>query len=48
MRPLAVIEMGGGIGTMFDRTLDWALTPHLQYTLDRGKPRLPDRIANPV
>ena len=32
-RPLAVIEMGGGIGTMFDRVLDWALAPHLQYTL---------------
>jgi SAM-dependent methyltransferase len=31
--PLAVIEMGGGIGTMFDRVLDWALTPHLRYTL---------------
>jgi phospholipid N-methyltransferase len=31
--PLAVIEMGGGIGTMFDRVLDWALAPHLQYTL---------------
>jgi SAM-dependent MidA family methyltransferase len=28
-----VIEMGGGIGTMFDRVLDWALTPRLQYTL---------------
>jgi hypothetical protein len=25
--------MGGGIGTMFDRVLDWALAPHLQYTL---------------
>jgi hypothetical protein len=33
MRPLDVIEMGGGIGTMFDRTLDWALAPHMQYTL---------------
>ncbi len=32
-RPLDVIEMGGGIGTMFARTLDWALTPHMQYTL---------------
>jgi SAM-dependent methyltransferase len=32
-RPLDVIEMGGGIGTMFDRVLDWALTPRLQYTL---------------
>lgn len=32
-RPIAVIEMGGGIGTMFDRVLDWALTPHMQYTL---------------
>ena len=32
-RPLDVIEMGGGIGTMFDRTLDWALAPHMQYTL---------------
>ena len=32
-RPLAVIEMGGGIGTMFERVLDWALTPRLQYTL---------------
>jgi len=32
-RPFAVIEMGGGIGTMFDRVLDWALTPRMQYTL---------------
>jgi SAM-dependent methyltransferase len=32
-QPLTVIEMGGGIGTMFDRVLDWALAPHLQYTL---------------
>jgi SAM-dependent methyltransferase len=32
-RPLDVIEMGGGIGTMFDRVLDWTLTPRLQYTL---------------
>ncbi len=32
-RPLAVIEMGGGIGTMFDRVLDWSLAPHLRYTL---------------
>ena len=32
-RPLDVIEMGGGIGTMFDRVLDWALAPHIQYTL---------------
>jgi hypothetical protein len=32
-RPLAVVEMGGGIGTMFDRVLDWALAPHIQYTL---------------
>ena len=32
-QPLDVIEMGGGIGTMFDRVLDWALAHHLQYTL---------------
>jgi SAM-dependent methyltransferase len=32
-RALDVIEMGGGIGTMFDRILDWALAPHMQYTL---------------
>jgi SAM-dependent methyltransferase len=32
-RTLGVIEMGGGIGTMFDRALDWALAPHMHYTL---------------
>lgn len=32
-RPLEVIEMGGGIGTMFERVIDWGLASDLHYAL---------------
>jgi SAM-dependent methyltransferase len=32
-QPLRVIELGGGIGTMLQRALDWGLADHLHYTL---------------
>mgnify|MGYP006280239517 FL=1 len=32
-RPLRVIELGGGIGTMLERVMEWELAAHLDYTL---------------
>jgi SAM-dependent methyltransferase len=32
-KPLQVIEFGAGIGTMFERVLEWGLMPHLHYTM---------------
>lgn len=32
-KPLRVIELGAGIGTMFERVLEWGLASHLHYTM---------------
>jgi SAM-dependent methyltransferase len=32
-KPLQVMELGAGIGTMFERVLEWRLASHLNYTL---------------
>ncbi len=32
-KPLRVIELGAGIGTMLERVVEWGLAPHLQYTM---------------
>ncbi len=31
--PLEVLEIGGGIGTMFQRMVEWQLTPYMNYLL---------------
>lgn len=35
--PLEVLEIGGGIGTMFQRLVEWQLTPHMNYVLTEPK-----------
>jgi hypothetical protein len=32
-KPLRVIELGAGIGTMLERVVEWGLAPHLHYTI---------------
>ena len=32
-KPLSVIELGSGIGTMFERVVEWGLAPHIHYTM---------------
>ncbi|MBI5589733.1 MAG: methyltransferase domain-containing protein [Deltaproteobacteria bacterium] len=36
--PLRVIEFGAGIGTMFERVVEWGLAPHMHYTLVEQNP----------
>lgn len=37
-RPVRVIELGGGIGTMLERVIEWRLTPYLDYTFSELNP----------
>lgn len=36
--PLWIIEMGAGIGTMFERVLEWGLASHVNYTMVEVNP----------
>jgi hypothetical protein len=31
--PLSILDVGGGIGTMIERVVDWNLRPYLEYTM---------------
>ena len=36
--PLQVLEVGSGIGTMIERTLEWSLLTHAHYTAIDAQP----------